>query len=333
MAHYDEASLRQMQGQPLINNMKTALQIFEQEEGYQQAVNDQLKYLRGLKDQKDNWSLAYVMKHPSAWMLPATGVIASMCLYFVLCDDMGFAIFIMFPFAFLCAPFSIIFLLKQMRRLLKKIANRSISSKIAMLILLATGLLILMVGGLRGLSWIIVLLGLLGVYGCFARLDRKFINASKWNEAVKEHFKEEDEAVALELNWRYNALTSFQDSEKMEFARAAVPPAFWEIQKLTELLSLMQNRGIYSLPEGTNAYYVQKGIDAQLALEQERLWEAQRQTEQQRAQTAILERQRMDNQWHNKEMQYQQKRANEKLDDIYREQKEHNERVERGLFL
>ena len=327
---YNAATLRQMQGEALINNLHSAYRILKQKENYEDAVDQQYYYLSHLQERKKGWLLAQTMLHPSSWMVISAGILSAVVLlFYLLAEKNDFLIPVLLcPLLALGLLQGLPFLLKKIALSLKKILHRKAGYKQATLLLVAIILLSWFFGGIKAFGLTFVLFELLGIYVATAYLDIKFISTQKRTEAMEEHFQSEERAAEHELVLRNSQLSQYLVSNEMQFMQAAVPTAFQEIEALGELIRLMDNRGIFNLSEGIAVYYEQKRINEQMALEHARLREMQEQTKLQNIQNSIAERQADDQRHHNRDMREKQDRTNEVLDDMYREQKEHNKKME-----
>lgn len=327
---YNAVALRQMQGEALMNNLYTAHRILKQKRDYEDAVYQQQNYLKNLEERKKNWLLAHTMQYPSAWMLVVTGIISLLVLAkYLLAEKQDFLIPVLLtPFAVLGFTKGLILVLKKLALALKKILHKKVGYAIASCVLLGIVLLSWILFGLKAFGMTFVLLGLLGIYTATAYFDNKFVSAKERSNEAAEHFQAEKAAAEKELAICISRLTQYLASSEIQFMEAAVPESFQSIAALGDLLRLMNDRGIYTLPAATNAYYIQKGIDEQIALQNAQLQEAQEQTRLQNVQNSIAQRQAEDQRLHNREMREQQNRTNDVLDDIHREQKEHNKKME-----
>mgnify|MGYP004665344507 FL=1 len=81
---YNAATLRQMQGEALINNLHSAYRILKQKENYEDAVDQQYYYLSHLQERKKDWLLVQTMLHPSSWMVISAGILSAVVLLFYL---------------------------------------------------------------------------------------------------------------------------------------------------------------------------------------------------------------------------------------------------------
>ena len=331
---YSSAALQQLRGQQLLNALSQAWGAFRQLEAYQAAVNDQYKRLASLREDKDIWTLSYAMRHPAKWVSIAAGIISVPVFFLSLISRDGDLLI-----ACLSVPFTILGFFPaytaQMhfigKRLKGKVKSTSTLTKIAALFPVAVMLAFLIIGHIKGLGLLITLYGLVGVYATLCLLDIKFIHKAEHHQAKKQHFRKEDEEMALELSWRLNRLQNFCLSDAMQFAEALVPSEFQSSQKVGELLAIMKKYAVYDLHSAIRSYYQDQHMQ-QMEAEAAAARRAQEQAAaEQRAQTKILEWQRRDNQWHNKEMEYQQQRQNETLNDIKRQQKEYNDRAKRFM--
>lgn len=327
---YNAVALRQMQGEALKSNLYTAHRILKQKRDYEDAVYQQQNYLKNLEERKKNWLLAHTMQHPSAWMLVATGIISLLALAkYLLAEKQDFLLPVLLtPFAVLGFTKGLILVLKKLALALKKVLHKKVGYAIASCVLFGIVLLSWILFGLKAFGMTFVLLGLLGVYVATAYLDDKFVSAKKRADEMEEHFQAKVDDAEQELAACVSRLTQYLASSEIQFMKAAVPSDFQSIDALGDLIRLMDGRGIYTLTAATNAYYIQKGIDEQIALQNAQLQEVQEQTRLQRIQNSIAQRQADEQRQHNRTMREQQNRTNEVLDDIHREQREHNKMIE-----
>jgi len=324
---YNSVALQQMRGQKLLDALAMAHGTFRQREAYQTAVNDQYKRLASLREDKDIWTINYAMKHPAKWATIASVVLSILIvlLYFKADDgDMLIpCLVVAFSFFGVGTTFSaqMHYVGKHLKGIIK---NMNVLAGISVLIPI---LLIFVIVRFAGFGWLIVLYGLVGIYVALCWADAKLVHKEEHNQKKKQHFRKQDEEMALELSWRLKRLQDFCASETMQFAEALVPQEFQSSQELGALMLIMKKYAVYDLHSAIRDYYQEKHME-QMEAEAAAARRAQEQAlQEQRAQTEILEWQRRDNHWHNKEMEYQQQRQNETLNDMKREQKEYHDRI------
>lgn len=328
---YNSAALQQMRGQKLLDALTMAQGTFRQQEAYQAAVNDQYKRLDSLEEHKGNWSLIHAMKHPAKWTTIASAVLSVLIilLYFTAEDgDMLIPVLVV-PFSVFGGILLLTALVHDAEKFLRK-ASKKLKNLAGVIGVIPFGIAILVMNFL-GLGWLVVLPAPAGVYAALCWADIKWIHKKEHSQAQKQRFRKEDEEMALELSWRLNRLQTFCLSDAMQFAQALVPNAFQSSHEVGALLSIMKKYAVYDLHSAIQDYYQEQHMQ-RMEAEAAAARRAQEQAAaEQRAQTKILEWQRRDNQWHNREMEYQQQRQNETLNDMKRQQKEYNDRVKRFM--
>ncbi len=336
MKSYDSVELQQMYGQELISSLKDAQVAFRQEEQYVNAIEAQYQYLAELEKDKGIWSIVYAAKHPSKWVIAVIIVISIAISAKYMTAKQGdmlipcLMVIFAFPGLGMLYGMQMSMAANLLKKKIKKVENQN------GIALLFPVLCTVAITYIMGFGWCVILYGLVGIYEALCWVDIKLLNKNKHRKKQNKHFRKKDEAAALELGWRMTRLNSFAQSNEMRFARALVPQAFQSSYAVGELLSVMEKYAVYDLHTGIQNYYQEKHMQ-KMEMEAEAQRRAQEQAAaEQRAQTEILEWQRRDNQWHNKEMRYQQERANEEanatLRDMYREQREHNREVERYFY-
>ena len=331
---YNSAALQQMRGQQLMDALNRAHKIFQQRNIYQYAVDNQYKRLADLRDDKDFWSLSDAIQHPAKWTVPVAVVLSVLVVLFYFRADDGDMLIpvLVTPFAFLGGAVTTAALMsfagKSLKARKKKV--KKIKDVVGAIGAIPIGVAILIMS-FFGLGWLVVLYGLVGIYATLCLVDIKLIHRKQSSERTKRHFRKKDEQMALELSWRLKQLQDFCHSDAMQFAEALVPREFQGSQELGALMLVMKKYAVYDLHAGIQDYYQEQHMQ-RMEAEAAAARRAQEQIAvEQRAQTEIMEWQRRDIHWHNKEMEYQQQRQNETLKDIKQEQIEHNSRVERFL--
>ena len=217
---YNAATLRQMQGEALINNLHSAYRILKQKENYEDAVDQQYYYLSHLQERKKDWLLAQTMLHPSSWMVISAGILSAVVLlFYLLAEKNDFLIPVLLcPLLALGLLQGLPFLLKKIALSLKKILHRKAGYKQATLLLVAIILLSWFFGGIKAFGLTFVLFELLGIYVATAYLDIKFISTQKRTEAMEEGIavyyeqKRINEQMALE----HARLREMQEQTKLQ---------------------------------------------------------------------------------------------------------------------
>lgn len=325
---YNEEALRRTTGQALMNNLNKAFQIFRQEERYESYVMDQYDVLSNVKEKKSNWKMRNAAKKPALWMVFVSVIltVGALGMYIAGMGDMLIpCVMIAFsPCVFVLYPD----LLHKIAKSIKKKLHIKIGFWGSVLISLIPYVLMVVFGKGRGFGLLCLLLGLGGLYVILGQVDCAFINKEKRNQELNEHFAKIDAEAALELNKRLAVLQSFRASDQMAFAKATVPATFHSSETLGRLIRVMEDGAIYNLPNGIAAY---QQIEHMTYMEMQAAAQARAQeaaAREQQAQTAVLRRQSADAAAHNRDMRDQARRANETLNDMRREQKEHNAKVE-----
>lgn len=328
---YNSVALQQMQGQELMNALGIAHEAFRKRNEYQYAVNDQYRRLTGLEEHKGYWTLTHAVRHPAKWVIVATATLGALIVWgHMMKIEIGALFTVLFAGCLIALSFvgfamayaiQASFVEKCLEGKIKKHADKVGFGLLSMMLVTAV---ILTIGGM---SWYVILYGMMGIYTALCWIDIKIVNRKQHKRKKKQHFQKQDEEMALELSWRLKRLQDFCASETMQFAEALVPQEFQSSQELGALMLVMKKYAVYDLHSAIRDYYQEKHME-QMEAEAAAARRAQEQMlQEQRAQTEILEWQRRDNHWHNKEMEYQQQRQNETLNDMKREQKEYHDRI------
>ena len=330
---YNSAALQQVRGQKLLDFLNKAWSTFRKEEQYQQDVDDQYKRLAGLEEDKGIWTLTRAVRHPEKWVVAATVVIGVfLVLGYLFQLKVGIVLEVLLASCMITLSFVglAIAYAVQMAFVAKLLSKKGVKRKnqtgVGLVSAILVTIILLKVGGLAGY---IILYGLVGIYTALCWADIKKVHKKQHSKKQKQHFRKEDEEMALELSWRLKRLYDFYDSDEMAFARAMVPEEFQSSSGVGTLLGIMKRYAAYDLHSAIQDYYQEQHMQ-QMEAEAAAARRAQERAErEQRAQTEILKWQRRDNQWHNKEMQYLQEQQNRTLEEMRREQLEHNRWIER----